>query len=55
MIILIFDLDDTILMSNTYSKYSDIEPDEYMKYILDGMNCKKFLYTNGTYGHGENS
>ena len=51
MIILIFDLDDTILMSNTYSKYSDIKPDEYMKYILDGINCKKFIYTNGTYGH----
>ena len=30
MIVLIFDLDDTILMSNTYSKYDDIEPDEYM-------------------------
>ena len=55
MIVLIFDLDDTILMSNTYSKYSDIKPDEYMKYILDGINCKKFIYTNGTYGHGVNS
>ena len=41
MIVLIFDLDDTILMSNTYSKYEDIKPDEYMKYILDGINCKK--------------
>ena len=55
MIILIFDLDDTILMSNTYSKYSDIKQDMYFKYLLDGIYCKKFIYTNGTYGHGINS
>ena len=55
MIVLIFDLDDTILMSNTYSKYTDIIPDEYLKYLLNDTKCKKFIYTNGTYGHGEKS
>ena len=42
-------------MSNTYSKYSDILPDNFLKYLLDEINCKKFIYTNGTYGHGVNS
>ena len=55
MIVLIFDLDDTILMSKTYSKYSDIKPDEYFRYVLDGLDSKRFIYTNGTYGHGEES
>ena len=53
MKVLIFDLDDTLLMSNTYKRYSDIRPNNHLKHILNNMSNKKFIYTNGTYGHGE--
>jgi FMN phosphatase YigB (HAD superfamily) len=49
---LIFDLDDTLLMSHTYKKYSDIIPNNDLNYILDNIPNPKYLYTNGTYGHG---
>ena len=53
MKVLIFDLDDTLLMSNSYKRYSDIRPNNYLKYLLKKHPNKKFIYTNGTYGHGE--
>lgn len=49
---LIFDLDDTLLMSGTYKKYSDIVPDQKLINILYNLPNPKYLYTNGTYGHG---
>tara|TARA_B110000977_G_C10860025_1_gene409372 strand:- start:223 stop:699 length:477 start_codon:yes stop_codon:yes gene_type:complete len=49
---LIFDLDDTLLMSGTYKKYSDIVPDQKLINILYNLRNSKYLYTNGTYGHG---
>jgi len=55
MTILIFDLDDTLLMSGTYNRYSDIKPDNYLNLLLFKLKCKKFIYTNGTYGHADES
>ena len=52
---MLFDLDDTILMSNIYKHYTDIIPDSYLNYLMDNINCKKFIYTNGTLGHAQNS
>ena len=50
--ILVFDLDDTLLMSGTYNRYTDIKTDNYLNLLLFKLKCKKFIYTNGTYGHG---
>jgi len=50
---LVFDLDDTLLMSNTYKKYSDIVPNQRLNQILNNLPNKKYIYTNGTYEHGE--
>lgn len=55
MTILVFDLDDTLLMSGTYKRYSDIQPDHYLNFLLFKLKCKKFIYTNGTYGHADDS
>lgn len=55
MTILVFDLDDTLLMSGTYKRYSDIQPDHYLNFLLFKLKCKKFIYTNGTYGHAHDS
>ena len=55
MTILVFDLDDTLLMSVTYNRYSDIKPDNYLNLLLFKLKCKKFIYTNGTYGHANES
>ena len=52
---LIFDLDDTLLMSHTYKSYNDIKPDKYLNFLLFTLKHKKFIYTNGTYGHGDKS
>ncbi len=40
MTILVFDLDDTLLMSGTYKRYSDIEPDHYLNFLLFKLNSK---------------
>ena len=53
MKVLVFDLDDTLLMSNTYKRYSDIQPSYHLNYLLYKYPNKKFIYTNGTYSHGE--
>jgi len=53
--VFIFDLDDTILMSNTYKNYSDITPNTTLNYFIDNLEGRKFIYTNGTYGHGVKS
>lgn len=55
MTILVFDLDDTLLMSGTYKRYSDIKPDHYLNLLLFRLKCKKFIYTNGTYSHAYDS
>lgn len=49
---LVFDLDDTLLMSGTYKRYNDIIPDQKLINILYNLSNPKYLYTNGTYGHG---
>ena len=51
---LVFDLDDTLLMSGTYKRYSDIVPNSTLTDILYNLQNPKYLYTNGTYGHGIN-
>ena len=55
MIILIFDLDDTLLMSNEYKNYNDIKFNPKLLNLLNKFNNKKIIYTNGTYGHAKNS
>ena len=55
MTILVFDLDDTLLMSTSYKRYSDIKPDHYLNLLLFNFKYKKFIYTNGTYGHAHES
>ena len=46
----IFDLDDTLLMSNTYNKYLDIYPNELLNKIMRTIK-KKYIFSNGTDGH----
>ena len=45
---LVFDLDDTLLMSGTYKRYSDIVPNSKLTDILYNLQNPKYLYTNGT-------
>ena len=45
MKVLIFDLDDTLLMSNSYKNYNDIQPNNYLNYLLYKLSNKKFIYT----------
>jgi FMN phosphatase YigB (HAD superfamily) len=52
---LIFDLDDTILMQGTYDSYDTIQVNKPLIKLLDEIPTKKYLYTNGTLGHGFNS
>ena len=55
MVVLVFDLDDTLLMSNSYNQYSDITEHTKLNQYLDNFNCKKFIYTNGIYNHAIDS
>ena len=55
MIILVFDLDDTLLMSNEYNGYETIKFNNELLNLLNSLNYKKIIYTNGTYGHAKNS
>jgi len=50
MTIHIFDLDDTLLMSDTYNDYLDIKPLKSLNKILYNLN-KKYIFTNATYNH----
>tara|TARA_X000000950_G_scaffold15348_1_gene16633 strand:+ start:4962 stop:5417 length:456 start_codon:yes stop_codon:yes gene_type:complete len=50
----IFDLDDTLLLSNSYNKYTDIIPNEILNRLLENIE-RKYIFTNGTYGHAVNS
>ena len=50
MTIHIFDLDDTLLMSDTYNDYFDIKPLNSLNQILYNLN-KKYIFTNATYNH----
>jgi FMN phosphatase YigB (HAD superfamily) len=55
MIILVFDLDDTLLMSNEYTKYENIKFNSQLSNLLNSIKYKKIIYSNGTYGHVNNS
>ena len=55
MIILVFDLDDTLLMSNEYTNYENIRYNSQLSNLLKYLNYKKIIYSNGTYGHVTNS
>ena len=46
----IFDLDDTLLMSNSYQKYDDIKPNNLLNKLLEDIKYK-FIFTNGTIDH----
>ena len=52
---LVFDLDDTILMQGSYTSYDDIKVNNSIIQLFNRIPNKKYLYTNGTYGHGVNS
>ena len=51
MTVFIFDLDDTLLMSNTYRTYNDIKENYGLFHILSNLDHPKFIYTNGTSSH----
>tara|TARA_Y100000817_G_C16777884_1_gene509198 strand:+ start:306 stop:767 length:462 start_codon:yes stop_codon:yes gene_type:complete len=55
MQVYVFDLDDTLLMSNSYSNYNDISINKYLINIFNEINVINdypiYIYTNGTYGH----
>ena len=55
MTVFIFDLDDTLLMSNTYRTYNDIQHNYGLYNILYNLNHPKYIYTNGTSSHAINS
>ena len=46
MIILVFDLDDTLLMSNEYRSYETIKFNRELLNLLNSLNYKKIIYTN---------
>ena len=46
----IFDLDDTLLPSNSYNKYADIVPNNLLIKLLSEIKYK-YIFTNGTIGH----
>ena len=41
---LVFDLDDTLLMSGTYKRYSDIVPNSTLTDTLYNLQNPKYLY-----------
>jgi len=55
MIILVFDLDDTLLMSNEYTNYETIKYNSQLVNKLNSLRYNKIIYSNGTYGHVTNS
>ena len=51
-IVFIFDLDDTLLNSNSYNTYNDIKIRKNLREILEIINNNPlYIYTNGTSGH----
>jgi len=48
---LIFDLDDTLLMSDEYKKYEEIKFNRRLFDLLNNFNYDKYIYSNGTIGH----
>ena len=46
----IFDLNDTLLESNSYNQYSEIMPNDLLNTLL-GHIRNKYIFTNGTIGH----
>ena len=55
MTVFIFDLDDTLLMSNSYNYYDDIKYNNRLVKILNNLEYPKYIYTNGTSSHAVNS
>ena len=56
MRIFIFDIDDTIILhtKENINYYDHPNKNTVLKDLLDEINCDKiYIYTNGTYGHGE--
>ena len=50
--ILIFDLDDTIIMHyNKKVNYKNIKENQFLTYHLNLCQGEKYIYTNGTYEH----
>lgn len=50
----IFDLDDTLLPSNSYNRYTDIVPNNLLINLLNEIKYK-YIFTNGTIGHAHHS
>ena len=50
--ILIFDLDDTIIMhNNRVTEYGNIKENHFLTYHLNLCEGEKYIYTNGTFSH----
>ena len=57
MAIIIFDLDDTILPSDSYVTYNDIKKNKKLLKLFEKLSkCNYiYIYTNGTYSHANTS
>ncbi len=55
MLYYLFDLDDTIVIHspNRNDDMYDLKPDPCLQNLLNGLNNKSYIFTNGTYGHAE--
>lgn len=51
--ILVFDLDDCLIMHNGPMNYSRINENTHLSYYLNHLPYDKYIYTNGTYGHAD--
>ena len=58
----IFDLDGTLYNDGVHKKnfiredfYKNFKPNFFLKHVLDNLDGKKYIFTNGTYGHSENT
>ena len=52
--ILVFDLDDCIIMHNgPFVGYSGIKENIHLSYYLNKISYDKYIYTNGTYSHAD--
>jgi len=55
MLYYLFDLDDTIVIHspNRNDDMYDLKPDPCLQKLLNDLNNKSYIFTNGTYGHAE--
>lgn len=56
----IFDLDGTLYSNspklrnlNQKDFYNEFKPNYFLEHVMDNLNGKKYIFTNGTYGHSK--